>query len=574
LYLSLALIAWIGLLGALAYVGGRRHLDFPISGLRSGRAWLPFLRTWALTGFVSFATFVPLGFLCVLTFPTRATWGARVLRVGLPAFGMSLLLATGINVLRSPKLGIPDLLTLLVPWLGCFVGWWGALTWRRGRVARILFVPQLALVGILLIVLAGILLERAVEASALPIPMPQVTSAEKRRLYALFSGKNPVKLEAGETAEVRLTDQDINLLLAWGLPLLDLAPSATVGLHPGRGHLMASVRIPGTSKFLNVAAQATFGFAAGQLQLLPERLRVGQLEIPVRLFQGLAPAAARAVMEDERIKPMVAAVRSIDLTDGAVTLRYGYGKPPRGFVASLFHEEGSETIDVEGVRAQARHLVASKASVTGNNDERFGKAVQIAFRYAQEHSNGSSAIAANRNAILVLGIALGHARVETLIGSFLDEGTRASLHVDFSRTTLRQREDWPKHFFVSAALTIIAIGRVSDATGLFKEEKDSGGGSGFSFADLLADRSGTTFAQVATRSEASARALQARLDQGFNVDDYFPPADGLPEGLQDADFQSQMGGVGGPRYNQLTAEIENRVSRCAAYAGATSGDTR
>jgi hypothetical protein len=82
---------------------------------------------------------------------------------------------------------------------------------------------------------------------------------------------------------------------------------------------------------------------------------------------------------------------------------------------------------------------------------------------------------------------------------------------------------------------------------------------------LLADRAGTSFAGVATRSEASARALQARLDAGFHLDDFFPRADGLPEGIQDAEFQRRYGGVGGDGYRRLESEIERRVADCPAY---------
>ena len=125
--------------------------------------------------------------------------------------------------------------------------------------------------------------------------------------------------------------------------------------------------------------------------------------------------------------------------------------------------------------------------------------------------------------------------------------------------------DWTRHFTVSGALTVVSAVAPSDAAGLLKEELDADGGSGFSFGDLLADRAGTTFADVATRDEASAAAIQARLAGGFRVDDFFPPADGLPEGIQDAELQSRYGGVGGPLYRRTAEEIERRVSACAAY---------
>jgi hypothetical protein len=106
----------------------------------------------------------------------------------------------------------------------------------------------------------------------------------------------------------------------------------------------------------------------------------------------------------------------------------------------------------------------------------------------------------------------------------------------------------------------------SNAIGLLKEELDAGtGGSGFSFADLLADRAGTTFAVRATRDEATACAMQDRIARGFRVEEFFPPAADLPEGVTEAELQARYGGVGGEAYCQLIEEIERRIAACAAY---------
>ena len=174
----------------------------------------------------------------------------------------------------------------------------------------------------------------------------------------------------------------------------------------------------------------------------------------------------------------------------------------------------------------------------------------------------------NRAAVLALGTVLGHSRLARAVGEQLDrERAEIAWHVR-ERTTLRGRADWTRHFAVSGALTVVSSVAPSDAAGLLKEELDADGGSGFSFGDLLADRAGTTFADVATRDEASAAAIQARLAGGFRVDDFFPLADGLPEGIQDAELQARYGGVGGPLYRRTAEEVDRRVSSCSAYGGA------
>jgi hypothetical protein len=59
--------------------------------------------------------------------------------------------------------------------------------------------------------------------------------------------------------------------------------------------------------------------------------------------------------------------------------------------------------------------------------------------------------------------------------------------------------------------------------------------------------------------------MQNRLAGGFRVDEFFPPAADLPEGIPDAQLQSQYGGVGGEAYLRMIEEIERRVAACAAY---------
>jgi hypothetical protein len=214
--------------------------------------------------------------------------------------------------------------------------------------------------------------------------------------------------------------------------------------------------------------------------------------------------------------------------------------------------------------SQHARRVLDAAPGLPRGDARFGEALEIAFASARERSAGGSAVGENRAALLALGMLFGHPRIEGFVGGVLSEDDRARAE-RLEGAKLRGRADWSRHYLVSAALTVLSAEAPSNAVGLLKEELDAGGGSGFSFADLLADRAGTTFATTATRDEATALALQDRLAAGFVLQDFFPEAADLPEGLQDAQLQSQYGGVGGAGYEEVVDEIERRVSACAAY---------
>jgi len=105
---------------------------------------------------------------------------------------------------------------------------------------------------------------------------------------------------------------------------------------------------------------------------------------------------------------------------------------------------------------------------------------------------------------------------------------------------------------------------LSNAIGLFKEVDDSRGGSGFSFTDLGADKAGTMFGQRLT-STADARQLQERLAGPIEEEDLMPRVHDLPEGLSDTEFAKQFGDIHSPQYNQVLAEIEQRISELSLY---------
>ena len=126
--------------------------------------------------------------------------------------------------------------------------------------------------------------------------------------------------------------------------------------------------------------------------------------------------------------------------------------------------------------------------------------------------------------------------------------------------TVRGRHDLAQHFTVSAVIAAFAGTAIANAAGLYKEMDDARRGSGFSFSDLVADRAGTMFGEMATRSRDSARHLQTLVGGRLTEDDMMPTIEGLPDNLSQAEFVRRFGGVGAPAYNQIVEDIERRVS--------------
>jgi hypothetical protein len=324
--------------------------------------------------------------------------------------------------------------------------------------------------------------------------------------------------------------------------------------------------LPGAGlRYLNLVVAGGATWERGILSLDAHECRLGFVELPRRLLACLCPAGASALRHDRRAKPFLDAIRNIVIEPNAVEVTYGRLHLPPGFREDIFGPSVASEEVLASTRAQVDNLLAVVGRLPRLQPS-LEFCFETVFTLARDRSVRGNPVVENQAGLLALGILLGHPRVEQFLGPILPEDGDERGQWTLRHVPLRGRSDWTKHFCVSAAITVFSDGAVSDAAGLLKEELDAGrGGSGFSFADLLADRAGTTFAMRATRDEAAARALQDRIAGGFHIEDFFPPAADLPEGISDAELQRRYGGVGGQEYRLLVEEIERRIAASAAY---------
>ncbi len=375
-------------------------------------------------------------------------------------------------------------------------------------------------------------------------------------------------MEEGQTHTLRLTEHDINVLLSWGLSLGSPNRKAKVSLARESASLSVSVGVAlgrGKTRYLNLVVTGGPGIEEDIMSLNVDRCRLGSLETPRWLLNLLSPAVKSLLSHDRRSKPFLDAIRGLTIKPDLIEVTYSRLNLTPEFREDLFGPANASEDMLASTRAQVDHLLAVVSQLPHKRPG-FGVCFETVFSLARERSAERDPVTENRAGIFALGMLLGHHRVQEFLGPVLTDHDNGAARQVLRRVVLRGRSDWTRHFCVSAALTLLSDEVVSDAAGLLKEELDADiGGSGFSFADLLADRAGTTFADWATRDEAAARAMQDRLAHGFRVEEFFPPAADLPEGIPDAELQSRYGGVGGENYRHLIEEIERRIAACAAY---------
>ena len=185
--------------------------------------------------------------------------------------------------------------------------------------------------------------------------------------------------------------------------------------------------------------------------------------------------------------------------------------------------------------------------------------IEPLFKLAAGRSSQNPAAAENRAAIFVLTIYINGGSLVKILPDAKSWARPSQRGV-----TLSKRDDFAKHFIVSAALAANAGGPLADAVGVYKEIPDSRGGSGFSFNDIAADRAGTRFGEYAA-NRVSAKPLQQKLAAGLSEKGIMPNTADLPEDMQETEFKRVFGGVDGPEHKMMMAEIERRIATLPLY---------
>jgi hypothetical protein len=175
---------------------------------------------------------------------------------------------------------------------------------------------------------------------------------------------------------------------------------------------------------------------------------------------------------------------------------------------------------------------------------------------------------ASRAFLVALGIALDDSNLLTklpgaasLAASVEAPGERTVRLNALGEPTVRGRRDLAQHFFVSGYLTATMGASAAQAAGIAKELLDAHTASGFSFADLAADRAGVKFAE----SAMNRRLKLNLLAQGFRMEPFMPEVDGLPEGLTAVELAEEFGTQIDPRFINRLREIDNRINRLPPY---------
>ncbi len=380
------------------------------------------------------------------------------------------------------------------------------------------------------------------------------------RIRSLVQRHNPRRLQVGQLHKVELTERDVNLLLNY---LFDRYPgiSAHARLGTETLGLALAVELPLAAwprRYLNVQLL----LSQEQKQLVLRRLQIGRLQLPSGLAQWLVEMGHRRLVEHFRAYgEMVKVLENYRLERERLHITYRW----QPSLLSELRAEGGKWLfnerDKQRLIAYTNRLAAVTYPRNPLQPVSLFELLQPLFELAEQRSNqGNNPGEENRALILAFAIYASGSDLRRLLPA---EMARELKRPRWLKVTLQQRYDLMQHFIISAAVAVSAGGGLADALGLFKELDDSRRGTGFSFADLLADRAGVRFGELATASKRSARELQRRMLMAQDETAIMPVIDHLPEGIMELEFKRRYQDLDSASYQLVEAEIKRRIANCS-----------
>lgn len=341
--------------------------------------------------------------------------------------------------------------------------------------------------------------------------------------------------------------------------LAGLGAVASHGFRPDRLNLstegsvfvvQASRHLP-LGRWLNVTVRAE----SPSTEFPRTHLKIGLWSLPP-LLSRWALEVGRWVLEQRiPVPPLDRMIRNFSVEGG--TVRALVSLPGKSGLVDEMASAVSEPIDGDQV-VRIYCALANRQRHAPSND--FAEQVHRTFSIDPESANRADF---NRAAFVALGILLVDKRVADF--AQLSPTDLGHCRIPTVATSIYKRSDWPKHWTLSSAIAVGAGVQLSEAAGEWKELADSlarqsqfavGDPSGFSMADLAADRAGFQAAKAAVQPDAAERVAAELAKAG--------PQQLLPhelieseDGLTNAEFVRKYGGIDDPRFKARVRQIDS-----------------
>lgn len=331
-------------------------------------------------------------------------------------------------------------------------------------------------------------------------------------------------------------------------------------------NVAASIRIPLLFKEFYINGYCLYGEGFDGFAI--EKCQLGKIPVPGFIAQATINTGLWLLFGDEVEQSVATLIASAKPSDNSISFNASksidFKKELKSSLSQASQIVGmvysGNTVEPELVQSYIDHLLTQP-----QREKSLGYYVGEAFAKAQLSSlDGADPVEQNRAAIWALAIVYGSGRF-----SELSDVSVSTLNVTPAQTALNGRGDLSLHFLYSVILEQVGKENIGLSIGELKELLDSNkGGSGYSFADLAADKAGIAFSSFVTENEASAIRAQNILAGQQNEQLFLPFTHDLPEGFRGNQFNAIIGHVGSDVYQQLETSINKRISTLPLYKDA------
>ena len=327
----------------------------------------------------------------------------------------------------------------------------------------------------------------------------------------------------------------------------------SLALNKGGFIATGSHRLPG-GRWLNIMVQAHGTSAA----FPATRMTIGKLALPASL--------SRLVFEGGRLMIRLRGIKLPPLDQMVSDVAIGQDQ----LSVTLTLPSKELLIEEDGAPVDARKVAHIYCALTKAQQlaPESDFAAQLRRSFSQIALNDDP-VAYNRAALVALAMFIVDERVGTLAGS--TQVDIQSCRMPPQASSIHGRADLPKHWALSAALSVGTNIQLARAMGEWKELADSlsaqssfaqGDPSGFSFVDIAADRSGFRIAQAAMSPE-HAGEMNVRLSRA-TADQILPKQ--LLQGheqMSEDEFDRSYGSIDDPRYQTAIERIDAVLDRAS-----------
>ena len=366
------------------------------------------------------------------------------------------------------------------------------------------------------------------------------------------------KTKPDEIGIIELSEADLNLA---GNYLLNRYSKSAVHIELKNNKLRFTVTMAlpenRLGKYLNISFR--LGNIEGNDLPVITKFKAGKLLLPAKLAAFVIDTIIQHSSLNEYFILATRPIKAAKIDQQKLTITYYPNKDTLIQARNFLTHTGDNS---------ALNIYQQKlADIVANHDPAWrlslAELLRPLFELAYQRSTLETAIDENRIVISAINDYVNKQETKKLLST--PEAAPAATGQQYS-AFLYKRIDLAQHFIGSAALTASVNKQAAQIAGEEKELSDAQqGGSGFSFIDLAADKAGTRFGEMATSSPENARKMQKAMSGIKDYSDFMPDPRDLPEHMNEADFKRRFESVNSPVYQEVSKQIDARISATPIY---------